>query len=46
MNPPPTSVAVGFSVAQLKALLDDPDKVAGRDYLVVDVRRTDMDVRR
>jgi hypothetical protein len=35
-----------MTVAELRALMDDPVFVAGKDYLVVDVRRTDMDVGR
>lgn len=33
-----------MTVTELRALMDDPALVAGKDYLVVDVRRTDMDV--
>ncbi|GFZ44254.1 hypothetical protein JCM24511_01976 [Saitozyma sp. JCM 24511] len=32
-----------MSVAELKALMDDPSLRAGVDFLVVDVRRTDLD---
>jgi hypothetical protein len=33
-----------MSVNELKTLMDDPSLRAGVDFLVVDVRRTDLDV--
>jgi hypothetical protein len=33
-----------MAVSDLKGLKDDPARRAGVDYLVVDVRRADMDV--
>lgn len=42
--PPPQTAVDSFTVADLHALTTDNSKVAGRDYLVVDVRRTDIDV--
>lgn len=45
MAPPqPTSTAETISPHDLHALLTNESKVAGRDYVVVDVRRTDIDV--
>jgi hypothetical protein len=42
--PTPTANPADISVSELRALMDDPGLVAGRDYIVVDVRRTDLDV--
>ncbi|GFZ45068.1 hypothetical protein JCM24511_02794 [Saitozyma sp. JCM 24511] len=39
----PTAMPLRMTVTELRALMDDPALVAGKDYLVVDVRRTDMD---
>jgi hypothetical protein len=33
-----------MAVSELKGLKDDPARRAGVDYVVVDVRRADMDV--
>ncbi|GFZ42348.1 hypothetical protein JCM24511_00063 [Saitozyma sp. JCM 24511] len=41
--PTPTANPADISVSELRALMDDPGLVAGRDYIVVDVRRTDLD---
>jgi hypothetical protein len=42
--PAPRSSPPGITVSELKALIDDPNQRAGVDYVVVDVRRADMDV--
>lgn len=41
--PPPKAMVPRLSVDELAALMAS-DKVAGRDYVVVDVRRTDLEV--
>ncbi|RSH91008.1 hypothetical protein EHS25_010184 [Saitozyma podzolica] len=41
--PTPTAMPMRITAAELRALMDDPALDAGKDYLVVDVRRTDMD---
>lgn len=46
MSPPqPHATADLITPQQLQELFMDDTKLAGRDYLVVDVRRTDIDVR-
>jgi hypothetical protein len=42
--PTPTAMPMRITAAELRALMDDPALDAGKDYLVVGVRRTDMDV--
>ena len=44
VSPPPHSKARGLSHEALAALMRDPMKKPGRDYIVVDVRRTDFEV--
>ena len=41
--PPPKATVPRLDVEELAALMAS-DKVAGRDYVVVDVRRTDLEV--
>jgi hypothetical protein len=40
----PRATPLQMAVSDLKGLKDDPARRAGVDYLVVDVRRADMDV--
>ena len=42
--PRPIAAPLNMYVADLKALMDDLNLLPGRDFIVVDVRRTDMDV--
>lgn len=42
--PAPRATPLQMAVSELKALKDDPARRAGVDYVVVDVRRADMDV--
>lgn len=42
--PQPDNIAETITPAELVALIKDEGKVAGKDYLIVDVRRTEFDV--
>jgi hypothetical protein len=42
--PAPRAAPLQMAVSDLKGLKDDPARRAGVDYVVVDVRRADMDV--
>jgi hypothetical protein len=42
--PAPQAAPLQMAVSELKALIDDSKKRAGVAYVVVDVRRADMDV--
>jgi hypothetical protein len=42
--PAPTSIPTDISVSELGTLMDDPGLTAGKDYIIIDVRRTDLDV--
>ena len=42
--PSPRAVPLQLAVSELRSTMDDPSKRAGVDYVVVDVRRADMDV--
>jgi hypothetical protein len=43
--PQPVSKPDRISVEELHALVGDESKVAGKDFVVVDVRRSDIEVR-
>jgi hypothetical protein len=42
--PAPRATPLQMAVSELKTLKNDPARRAGVDYVVVDVRRADMDV--
>jgi hypothetical protein len=42
--PPPHSKARGLRHEEVAALMRDPKKKPGKDYIIVDVRRTDFEV--
>ena len=42
--PPPHSKARTMSHEEVAALIKNPEKSPGKDYIVVDVRRTDFEV--
>ncbi len=42
--PKPQSQPQDLTVSELKAIMEDEKKERGMDYIVVDVRRADMDV--
>lgn len=42
--PVPRAVPLQLATSELNALMNEPDRRAGVDYLIVDVRRADMDV--
>ena len=42
--PPPHSKARTMTHEEAAALMKDPDKSPGKDYIIVDVRRTDFEV--
>jgi hypothetical protein len=42
--PDPRSMPRSMTDAEVSALVRDPEKHAGRDYIIVDVRRTDFEV--
>lgn len=42
--PPPHSKPRGMTHEEVAALMKNPDKKVGKDYIVVDVRRTDFEV--
>ena len=43
--PTPTSTPARISVEDVHAMMADQVKVAGRDFVIVDVRRNDIEVR-
>lgn len=47
LGPERSSVSdpIRMSVSELRAITENTDLKAGKDFIVVDVRRTDMDVR-
>ncbi|WVQ91626.1 hypothetical protein IAS59_006080 [Cryptococcus gattii] len=42
-QPTPVPSPIDISVRELKELMDDATLTPGKDYVVVDVRRTDLD---
>ena len=42
--PPPHSKARTMTHEEVAALIKNPEKSPGKDYIVVDVRRTDFEV--
>lgn len=43
-QPTPVASPIDISARELKELMDDATLTPGKDYVVVDVRRTDLDV--